>query len=605
MGCCISTPTANDQISVDIPDVKWEKDPLWPGLMEVVLQSAIESGVLREFRENFKQVMFKVGRDWANAAYPECSQAGSIEDMGEFKFPVSYGRCKYPAKALLILDDNFTGVIHAIAVIVAPPLEETGENSVWTTPGAAVNTEEMKGAQTAALTLLAVMRQQNINAEHATVHIIMGADKLCCNFNITKTEPTVTLIGDEPTDEAREANKQIYQEAKTNPDVARGKFLPALFMNDMKRRVASYPGSTIWDEGPLYFSVNGTPYPHPVRLLAVRQLSKADDVDATIFKVTTPASEPSEKRVVLLRSPRPDKILGDIVCLSAVVAIDPEVLWPNLGDYIKSPAFEAAERVFLNRVRDLQRAGKFRSCKAYITMGSDQKMYKVVGNEVLKSLDQAGETTEVAGHVQPAGEEIPLETEKHDTGLEGFSITLTEEAKHNQWQSESHFQAMKHQMLERAQQNPGRFEAIAPQAALMSAIHVLKLNFPECEISDEDEFTGLLEESKIANTNFVVAKDPKQEPKSIVAVVYIVSRPRADVSWADTQKTTWLETDEMKAAEAALLAMMKKWYSEGKISDIDCMAQVMMGVDATIYQFVDGEKFIDYSDERMASFQWH
>jgi hypothetical protein len=66
----------------------------------------------------------------------------------------------------------------------------------------------------------------------------------------------------------------------------------------------------------------------------------------------------------------------------------------------------------------------------------------------------------------------------------------------------------------------------------------------------------------------------------------------------------WLETPEMKAADQRLLELLKRWHVQGKVSKVDCMAQTMMVKDVTVYKFVDGERFEDYSEERMQEFRW-
>jgi hypothetical protein len=223
-------------------------------------------------------------------------------------------------------------------------------------------------------------------------------------------------------------------------------------------------------------------------------------------------------------------------------------------------------------------------------MGTDMAKYKLVGekSEMTQMTQDLAENTD-ANPVKKLGED--------------FHIKLEEQEKHELWQSESHFQAMKRQINERAAENPERYAAMMPMIALQSATHILEANFPGCEISNEGEFPVIVDGStmRLADTMLVYAKDPKKEKNNVIAVMHLVPSPKGE-GWAAVG-TSWLDTVEMKAAEKALLDLLKQWYVEGRIAE-DCMAQVMMGTDATIYRFVDGERFEDYSEERMAQWKW-
>lgn len=136
-------------------------------------------------------------------------------------------------------------------------------------------------------------------------------------------------------------------------------------------------------------------------------------------------------------------------------------------------------------------------------------------------------------------------------------------------------------------------------AGITSAKTFMKINFPGCEVSDEGGFPFMMngEEHIICDSRLILCKDPKQEPKSIVAAMHVVPKVMHEAYG-------WLDTKEMKAAEIGLLELMKRLYQQGKISEVDCMAQVMFGVDASYYRFVDGEKFVDYSEEEEKRFKW-
>ena len=137
MGCCASTPedglaprpakrkspqNTDALPPLSIPDVKWDLDPSWTESIEKLRNSAVASGRQAEFEDLYDNVMLKLARDWLEEEYPECAKAGTIEDMGEVPFPTSYGRCRYPTKSILVLDENFTGVVYTSVLIVAMPV---------------------------------------------------------------------------------------------------------------------------------------------------------------------------------------------------------------------------------------------------------------------------------------------------------------------------------------------------------------------------------------------------------------------------------------------------------------------------------------------------
>lgn len=157
-------------------------------------------------------------------------------------------------------------------------------------------------------------------------------------------------------------------------------------------------------------------------------------------------------------------------------------------------------------------------------------------------------------------------------------------------------------------QDPERFKAMAQGTTAAAARHFLERNYPGTEVSNERRFPITVDgkASSVPRTILTVARDNKMEQKNIVAVVYSVPSPDGELpiplTGGDTK--TWLGTQELKDAVAALLDLMRQWYKEGKISEEDCMAQAMMGIDADIHRFVDGERFEDYSEERMNQFSW-
>ncbi|KAI0133460.1 hypothetical protein BJ170DRAFT_678409 [Xylariales sp. AK1849] len=615
MGCCVSSPEDGGQARsaktkkgrntkpspLSVPEAIWETNTSWAGSNEMLREKAAETGEEAAFRAAFQPTMFKRVRDWIEGEYPECARAGTIEDLGDLVFPTSYGPCRYPTNAILTLDDNFTGVIYDATLIVAMPMGEQVNDKVSALPGAGLDTPEMEGAKLTMLKMLAKMRQDDVNVDHAVVRVVTGADMVTCKFDASTTEPTITKLSSNPSSTFKSSNQEMVRAARRAPDEVRGRFRPFMFKGTVHNCI---PGCTVWDEGELRFSVKGNVYPYPTRILVERDFKKmSEDVEAVHSKVLSPGDGPNDKPVMLLRNLNPHRDPRGIVSITLVVASAPDVLWPACGAYVKSAAFKAAENAILEFVKKLNSEGKVQRCKVNVAMGVDRSRFKFVGEKVVTSSIEHQEIKRAAPTAatdKPVAEISP-EKKKNECGLEAFSITLEEQKEHKLFDSESHFQAIKQHVRERAQQNPDLYQNLAPRLSLLAAMHIMEMNFPGCEVSDEGEFPVIMNgnDIELADTRLVVVRDPKQEPKSIIAATHVVPRPGTLA-----QETNWLETKEMKAAEDALLALLKKWHEEGKVSELDCMAQVMMGTDASIYQFVDGERLVDYSDERMAQFKW-
>ncbi|KAH8896910.1 hypothetical protein GQ53DRAFT_743413 [Thozetella sp. PMI_491] len=496
----------------------------------------------------------------------------------------------------LTLDDHFTGVLYASTLIVARPQKlkrgVQNDDSIWMTPGAALDTPEMKGAQDSLLAGLAHVQKTNEGSvNYAVVQIFMGATKVTCKFNTVTSEPTIKLVISEAGDKFKESNENLRRQALQAPEDWRGTFQSISFGTVVHRRTLDHPGSTVWDEGEFPFSIDGAPYARPTRLLVARSFEKmSEDIDATVFQLVGEVTDYISTPVRLLRNLTPEKDPGGIVSVTVLLAVDPDVIWPEYDVYMETPAFKAAEAAVLEHVKRLHKRGKVQRCAVFVAMGADQKMYKFVGDKIIEPVNDE----------EHASESLTASVKQQYTNLDGFGVQLEEQPKHELFDSESHFQAFKHRFLEKAQQNPDVYARMAPHVSIMAATHMLTINFPGCDVSDEGEFPATLRdgsEIKIADTRLLVVRDPKQEPKSIVAVTHVVPRPIAQLSG-------WLDTPEMKAADEVLLKLLQKYHKEAKVSEKDCMAQVMMGTDATIYQFVDGERFEDYSDERMAQLKW-
>lgn len=579
-----------------IPEVTWETTAAYTAKLVELREMSIRQGKEAEFRGMFHSLGLAMAQEFLQEQNPRCARAGTIEPIGAFPVDTSYGPCRYPAITIMVLDEYFSGIVYSVTLVILASLTEEGDTTDWWQPGTALGTPEMEGGKRAALRSLAELRQTGINVNHAYVNVVMGSDMVTCKFDSTTVEPTINKIaGSQDSKEFKEMNREFVRRARKRPEEARGQFLPVMFQAIVHKRAKEHPGSTIWDEGEFPMSVKGVPYPHPTRLLVTRDFQEmSKEANATHFLILNPNDSPNTAPgFKLLRNNDPGEDPGGIVSISLLVALDPSVLWPVYGAYLKDPIMKAAEAALLEHVKKMYSTGKVQRCAVQVCMGADESSYLFVGDKQDTLRTAAGnEASHAAARL---------------SSLEGFGIKLEEQKKHELFQSESHFQAIKEHMVSKARANPDHYKAMAPRIAVMTATHFLEKNFPGCVVTDEGEFPAVLPDGKemaICDTRLVVARDPKQAPRDVIAVIHAVPCPGEGVFWMATPGKNWLETEEMKAAEMALLGLMKKWYKEGKISEVDCMAQVMMATDVSYYQFVDGERFVDYPDERNAQIRW-
>lgn len=595
MGCCNSTLDGEkgDQRGprpaegpLVIPTVTWDTVESWePFYREDISQGADDS----------KEAQFARARKWLGEEYPECSMRGTIEDLGESRIPTNDGPCKYPSKSILTLDSTYTGVLIAHTMVLAVTSEkDTGAPEL----GAMLETPEMGAAKLALLTMITRLERDNpkMNLKHADLHVIMGADMLRCKFHPEYNEPSMTPVHQPRAGKIAEVHKKVARQVSRDPEgslALRGMFLPMTFRGVVQLFADSNPGCTVWDGGELPFEVQGVPYPFSTRLIVARRFENTkEEVEATHYRVLAPDTKPSDKPVVIMRGSNPEQALASgVVYVELLVAISQDVIWPAPGAYAGKPAFKAATAALLGLLKKLNKEGKLHTCVTEVEMGADRVKLSFVGDRI----------EPIAAEKVEGEEEV---VKKVYSDLSGFNIKLEEQRKHELFESESQFQAIKKFVRERAMQDPERYAAQAPFLAHSAAHYFLENNFPGCEISDEGPIPITMngEIVNIASTGIVLGKDPKQSQKNIIAVIMLIPLPGKGGFIEATEKS-WLDTKEIKVAEAVLLDLMKKWHKEGKIAD-DCMAKVAMGVDATIYKFVDGEKFEDYDDDRMKQFKW-
>lgn len=570
-----------------IPTVTWEKVESW----EEFRQKAIAPEATGDL-----DPQFQVARNWLAQMYPECDRRKTIEPLGHISIHTSYGPCKYKSKHFLTLDSNYTGAVLSVTLVLALPLAENGESKFEV--GAALDSPEMEAAKQVILKMMTFAEQRVGKYEHAEAYVIIGADMLRCKYKPGYQEPSIHRVPQQNAAESAAIMDGVARKAHKNP-AARlalaGKFTPMTFRNVVSVLQRMNPGCTVWDGGDFPFNVGNIPCALPARLLVVRRFENtAEENAATHYRVLNFDTTPEDDKVTLVRGSRPEQAFdGTVLHLELFVAIPPDVIWPKTGDYANKPIMTSATTTLLYHLKKLNEVGKLHRCVVEVEMGADRLKLSFVGDKVEPVAAEANKTDSTAAS-------------KAFTSLDGFSIILKEESKHELFESEGQFQAIKAMMQERARQDPDLFTARAPMLSQMVATHFLEANYPGCKISDEGAapFTHEDQTFKLSDTRLVIATEPSKNKNNIVAAVLLVPLPGGiEGGWAAATEKNWLDTKEIKEAEKALLAVLKQWYKEEKIAE-DCLAQVAMGTDATIYRFVDGERFEDYDDERMSRLKW-
>ncbi|KAF4332001.1 alpha beta-hydrolase [Fusarium beomiforme] len=627
-----------DPASLTLPEVTWETDKTWAEWLCVKEQELITARRHNELPSSYQELVFKSAREYLAKMYPECEANGTIEDIGECHICMGAGhcsgddKCKSPTSSFLVLDASFTGIVHSLAVIIAKSpakLEphttesqqgedstQTGSNEhqTWLIPGRELDSPEMRAAKYAMLQKVAYIKADGVNVNHALINIFIGADLVTCRFDASPKPPTINCCTPELPKGMVNAMNGIAKDTKKAPHAFRGIFAPNWFRRTVQNCSRGYEGSTVWDEGPLPFKLpNRRIYHEPTRLLVTRMYDKmTEKIDEISFTATPPPFPGTENEtsdtVTLVRKADPTKEPGGIVRITLVIGISKAVIWPNIGDYAKTSTMQAGEKAVMEYAKSLHANGVLDRCVIRVYMGTDESVFKFVGDPKslvaeTRPLPHPTELGTASGLAGASTAQDPMT----DKSLEiDFGLKIALQPKHELMGSESQFQAIKQYMTDKAKdKTQDQLKEQAMMIAPMTARMFLSVNFPGCEVSDEGPFPIIHPdgtETLDHDTRLLVARDPKQEPGSVVAAINVVPYPAVRASIFSDKN--WLETPEMKEADDRLLQLLKKWYVQGKTSKVDCMAQTMMVKDATIYKFVDGERFEDYSEERMSQFKW-
>jgi hypothetical protein len=651
MGCSSSKPVGDDtraprpaknaQESENVrfndlvlPEVSWERDEAWSEWICDNEKQAIKSERHEEFLERFRDVMYLGVRGRFNTIYPECEANGTIDDIPQPHVCSSTEPCSgddgfgWSTRGVLVSDAAMSGIVHVSAIMVAKPpqrpditdekqQQSPDHSQPWLVPGAELDSPEMRGAKHAVVQQVAYMKSKGINVSHSLIYVFVGADLVVCRFDPSPKPPTITSHPFKRPKILIETMNGIVKDTKKAPDLFRGLFAPHWFRQAVRDMTNGFEGGTVWDEGPLPFMLpNGRMYHEPTRLLITRVYEKMTETVEEVSFTATPPPFPGDDTpgdpVTLVRKADPTKEPGGIVRIALIIGVSKNVVWPKIGDYEKTSTMAAGEKAVVEYAKGLYEKGIVDRCSIWIYMGTDESVFKLIGDpKTLKPKErrlplpsELGDPAEIA-----ASPGIPQDPREDKTLERDFNLSISIQPKHHLMVSESNFQAIKQHIRNKAKdKSPEELYDQAMRMMPMSAKHILECNFPECEVTDEGLFPIVLPdgtETVDPEARLIVARDPKQEPTSIVAAVHVVPCPSGlHGEFNMFSDKNWLETPEMKAADQRLLELLKRWHVQGKVSKVDCMAQTMMVKDVTVYKFVDGERFEDYSEERMQEFRW-
>lgn len=590
------------------PELDWFCRPIWTQYIDYIYETAKQNGGTRNLRRNFGQFLNSTAQEFLGVEYPECAKAGTTEALGDEAMPFGNDYSQsVPTKLFVTLDEGFSGIAYAATLVVDSPMAWKSVSG-GAQPGRIMNAPPTKLAQRYLTSLVYGMEQEEADVKHCVLNVIVGSVMMTARYKPHNLIPSASLISENTEAEITAPKDIMDKDSSAKSSDPQLVFRSRLFMSVLKSLENNYPGCTIWDAGKMSFKVDDEPNPHPARFLVCRDFEKRNkDVETVDFKVKSVDSEGNETVATILRARNPSEDPGGIVCLAIIVNVDPEDPWPK-RDIEKHRAISKGAFTEASMHGLLMAFMKgFDRCALRIWVGQDTRHCTFIAPH---TKGQTAEDLQQFSDLLFRGELDPLKPAPNPEDAsdleEAFGVELKKQQEHRLWQSEGHFQQIRHEMSERAQANPERYEMINVLAGHQSAALFMKNNFGDCTITEEGELpqSDLKGAAKLENSQVLVARDAKQAPSSITAVLVSIPCPVPGYSPLIDREKTWLQSPERKRAEDALLALLKRWYSEGKISKVDCYAQILIGMDAVIYQFVDGDKFVDYPEERMEQIRW-
>lgn len=573
----------------------WETDKDWANTSELFRKYIGEQESGKELALESRQpaIFFASVEKWLESHFRDCAYRGTIvqpNPIMQIELEVEDGKLQdFSFTEFVVMDPWLTGVVIASVLVVAVPVDE---KKLWLLPGDMLNTRLMKSLKEHLVGRIRGLEQQVDFYANAEMIIVAGADMVRARWRPSVTEPAITPREEKLPRSTAKSMNDLGKASAQMPEPMR-LYIPLVLDALLTQLKGFAPATTIWDEGDVVFSVNGSQYPHSARLLVTRdEADRNKDVEATEYRVVVPEWHPMSNHGphFLWRNNNPEKDPGGIIALSLVISCDRNDPWPKVGDFAKGPVMKAAASALLPLLKEWNKQGKLQRCVVKVDMGFDTLRWSFVGNKFKPG--EAGASSGSSSVLKrPRG------------AMDGFFVKVEPAPKHNLFQSEEHFQGIKTIMTERMLQDPERHKAQALELARRSAAHIMEMNFPGTEISFEADLPITFND-KAAETAFVVGKQPGKTEKDIVAAIYCIPSPDGELTIdASGKRKEWLGTPEAKAGVAKLLERMQEYEREGRIAEGECVAELMIGIDADIYLFKDG-RFEDPSDERMAQFNW-
>lgn len=479
--------------------------------------------------------------------------------------------------------------------VAALYLVHAGKDNDTSPDKKAVNKAIMEQAQNF---IVALLSGTFVNTtQFMRICVIVGNNVTICT-PYPDAAPIVSSLLHKVSREEQQWHKSVAQQIKAYGAEARGAFNKLYFEKVVREQCMLHAAVSVWDDGELAFSVDGKPYQWGSRLLVTRAESKMkthQGIKATHFKVNHPFGMENKPPIFMFKMLEGSVDPGGVEVVSLFVATDPSVLWPKVGQFKNSQAFRAAELALMQRLLQMQKEGVLSRCKVHLQMGQEQKMWFFIGHDLSK--DPPANSSEPVSSDQ----ELPV----GNVHLASFGIDLEELPRGIMYDEDGDFQGILGHLRQRYVDSE-RAADVHAVASIATMTMYLDGCFPGAQVSDQGELIvpseGDAEKSEaqtLKGSRLFVVRDPAQAPKDVVGVVHLMALP-------DGMKPTghYEDSQFMKDGEAALLKVMKKMYENGEISDNDCTAIVQACFDTTVYQFVEGNKFVDYSETQMLRFQF-
>ncbi|CEJ92762.1 hypothetical protein VHEMI08393 [[Torrubiella] hemipterigena] len=436
-------------------------------------------------------------------------------------------------------------------------------------------------------------------AQHMHVCVVVESNATICTPH-PDLKPLILPIPHQVSREEQQWHKSISRQIKVYGAEAVGGFNKFYFDKIVGELCQLKPGVSVWDDGDLAFNVGGSPYQWGSRLLVTRDESNMktrQGIKATHFEVKHPFGNDDKPPAFLFKMFDGSADPGGVDNITLLVATDPSILWPKVGQCAKSPAFKAAEVALMDKLDQMYKQGAIARCRVHLIMGQDQKTWAFVGHDSLK--DQSAVAMASAGETVSNAQPFPV----GNVHIASFGIDLEELPHDIMYNEKGEFHGFFGYLRQRYTDNPRTAEIHA-----ITSVQVMKVflenAFPGTEISDQGELVIPAEDGAekseaqtMEGSHLFVVRDPTQAPKDVIAVSYLMALP-------DGLKPTghYEDSQFLKDGENALLKVMKQMYEKGEISDKECTASVRACFDGTIYQFVEGSKFVDYSETQMLRF---